>query len=658
LNVKLLGIIQQPFFKPALGAVLAILCGLALWSMPLGDGWVNASYDYLFRFSARPVTNDVVLVLMDKAAHAEFRQERGVHWARARHTQLLEKLAADGCPLVVFDVFFGDATNAIIDNALAAAMRTNSGVVLRAEKVNAKDPDFLHTQPTLPAEPFLSAAGLTNWGVAEVMDPSSIVRQHPPFSWSDHLPSLPRTAARVQGAPLADRPQAGWIRYYGESSNQVAMSYHRALEKPAGYFRGKTVFIGSAPETPQPNDGEKDEFSTPRTRWTRESVGGVEILATQFLNLLNGDWLRRPAPWAEALILIVFGGFLGGGLCRVPRLVATGIAAGVALTVTLGAVLWSYYTNHWFPWLVIAGGQVPCALIWALIPVAAAAKNQALEETVIIPVEEIPGGFGMVWRAQSAIGQWQALKKVYRSKFKGDRGYEMEFEGVKKYKPVSEQHPALLRVEFINRVVSEGFFYYVMELGDAMEPGWEANPTLYKPRTLSSVRLQHPGSRMPVRDCAQIGIVLAEALDYLHSHELTHRDVKPSNVIFVKGRPKLADVGLVTEARLPGEEASRAGTLDYMPRPGETQGTKQADIYALGMLLYVISSGSEPVHFPDLPTILLEQAGHEEFRRLDVVILKACQPDCALRYASAADLRSDLLNLQEWLGARAAGDQQ
>jgi hypothetical protein len=44
---------QHRLFKPAIGAVLAVLCGLFLWATPRGDAWVNASYDYLFRFATR-----------------------------------------------------------------------------------------------------------------------------------------------------------------------------------------------------------------------------------------------------------------------------------------------------------------------------------------------------------------------------------------------------------------------------------------------------------------------------------------------------------------------------------------------------------------------------------------------------------------------------
>lgn len=41
-----------------------------------------------------------------------------------------------------------------------------------------------------------------------------------------------------------------------------------------------------------------------------------------------------------------------------------------------------------------------------------------------------------------------------------------------------------------------------------------------------------------------------------------------------------------------------AGTPGHTPPPPEPTGTKQADIYALGTVLYVISTGQKPVYFP------------------------------------------------------------
>src|SRR5260370_2677396 len=44
---------------------------------------------------------------------------------------------------------------------------------------------------------------------------------------------------------------------------------------------------------------------------------------------------------------------------------------------------------------------------------------------------------------------------------------------------------------------------------------------------------------------------LADALEFLHQNGLTHRDIKPQNVIYINGQPKLANLGLVAEIRPP-----------------------------------------------------------------------------------------------------------
>ena len=97
---------QPELFKSVLGAAVAVLCGLLLWKTPPGEPWVNASYDYLFRFGAHAITNRVTVILMDNGAFDQFHQTRGQAWDRGLHAQLLNRLADDGCDLVVFDSFF------------------------------------------------------------------------------------------------------------------------------------------------------------------------------------------------------------------------------------------------------------------------------------------------------------------------------------------------------------------------------------------------------------------------------------------------------------------------------------------------------------------------------------------------------------------------
>ena len=439
------------------------------------------------------------------------------------------------------------------------------------------------------------------------------------------------------------------------------MSYQYALQEPANYFRNQIVFIGTQPQTSVPDDDEPDKFSTPYTRWTNESSGGVEILVTSFLNLKNGDWLRRPAAGIEFAIFIASGILLGGGLCRMKLLFAGIFAVAGAIAISLAAISLGYFTNYWFPWLVIVGGQIPCALAWAAgTKIYQTQKTAALSRQAVEEIEEAPeipgyvlfhppfgeGAYGKVWLARNAQGQWRALKVIYLAKFDQNLDpYEREFKGISRYKAISDQHPGLLRVDFVSEKL-DGYFYYVMELGDPLEAGWEREPSTYKPRDLVSERTRTHGRRLPVGECVGIGIALADALDFLHRQGLTHRDIKPQNIIFVDGQPKLADMGLIAEIRPPDQERTYIGTPGYMPPPPERPGSPQADIYALGMVLYVLSTGHKAAYFPEIATTLVENRNPAEFFPLNNVILKACQPDCAQRYASAAEMRCALLEIQ------------
>jgi len=659
--VKIEAIGQREFLKSALGAVLAVFCGLMLWQTPLGEPWVNASYDYLFRFGARAVTNRVTLILMDNEAFAQFHQSRSQPWDRGLHARLLNRLADDGCALVVFDSFFQEPRDPAQDQALAGAMRRQQHMVLMAEQAPVTHPALAGAQPLLPLELFLKAAG-TNWGVAW-LDPDfdSIVRRHWPFPSPGPYPSLPWAAARLAGAHLSREPQERWLRYYGRDGAGTQLSYRFALDEPKNYFRGQTVFIGQMPQTSVPGES-PDKFCTPYTRWAGEATGGVEILADSFDNLVNGDWLRRPASWLEALTLVASGLLLAGGLCRLPLPWAAASAGVAGLAVALGGISLSYFTNYWFPWLVIAGGQAPCALGWVFAwEIRQALKKRTVSVSLSFPrpsaaVEQLPetpgyklfhppfgeGAYGKVWLARNARGQWRALKAVYLANFdQNTEPYEREYSGIEKYRRISDQHPGLLRVEFVSERLP-GYFYYVMELGDPLEPGWEREPSTYQPRDLVNARARCRNRRLPVRECVRIGLALSDALDFIHRQGLTHRDIKPQNVIFVNNQPKLADFGLVTDIRPPGQERTLVGTPGYLPPPPERPGTPQADIYALGMVLYVLSTGRNAAYFPEIATTLVAGGAPADFFLLNTVILKACQPEPAQRYASAAEMHRAL----------------
>jgi hypothetical protein len=247
------------------------------------------------------------------------------------------------------------------------------------------------------------------------------------------------------------------------------------------------------------------------------------------------------------------------------------------------------------------------------------------------------GGYGEVWLAKTAVGTFRAVKIVFEKTFTDIRPFEREFNGVLKFEPLSRSHDGLVDVLQVGRNDAAGYFYYVMEVADDVRSGQEIEPDNYLPRTLAQDMAQH--KRLPPEECLRIGVTIASALVFLHHHDLIHRDVKPSNIIFVKGIPKLADIGLVVET---AAAKSYVGTEGFIPPEGP--GTPQADVYSLGKVLYEISTGRDRHEFPELPTLLgdLNRASVE----LNKVILKACRRDPRQRYQTAKTIADDLLRLQ------------
>ncbi len=279
------------------------------------------------------------------------------------------------------------------------------------------------------------------------------------------------------------------------------------------------------------------------------------------------------------------------------------------------------------------------------------------------------GAYGEVWLARSkATGALRAAKIVWRDKFEDERPFQREFEGIQRFEAISRGHPGQLALFHIGRNEEQRCFYYVMELADAVEnpksetrnsnsipsprTGTETalssgavsksgfgDSSTYEPHTLRADLAQ---GRLPTERVLEIGLALSEALEHLHKNGLVHRDVKPSNVIFVNRRPKLADIGLVTDA---SDQCSIVGTEGYLPPEGP--GTPQADIFALGKVLYEAVTGLDRREFPRLPENLRSWPDAGQVFELNEVLLKACASDPKERYAGVDAMVADLQCLRQ-----------
>jgi eukaryotic-like serine/threonine-protein kinase len=266
----------------------------------------------------------------------------------------------------------------------------------------------------------------------------------------------------------------------------------------------------------------------------------------------------------------------------------------------------------------------------------------------VIPDHEVlrkigGGAYGEVWLARGVTGALRAVKVVWREDFEDERGFEREFEGILKFEPISRDHPALVNILHVGRGTYGGaFYYYVMELGDDVATGREINPIEYQPRTLRGDQPQATVERWDTDECIDVGLRLAEALGHLHENGLAHRDVKPSNIIFVNGRAKLADIGLVAARG----QRTFVGTEGFVPPEGP--GSAQADIYSLGKVLYEMATGKDRMDFPELPDDMPSGRGRKRWLELNRVICDVCEPRVSKRgISTAAELAEALRRISK-----------
>lgn len=255
------------------------------------------------------------------------------------------------------------------------------------------------------------------------------------------------------------------------------------------------------------------------------------------------------------------------------------------------------------------------------------------------------GSYGDVWLARSLTGTYRAIKIVWQDRFADSQPFDREFRGLTEFAAISLVDSRQLALLHVGRNDAAGFFYYVMELADDIESGRAIDPAAYHPHTLSEVKKRR--GRLPPSECVAIGLELAQGLASLHERKLVHRDVKPSNVIFVGGLPKLADIGLVSVAE---QARTFVGTEGFVPLEGP--GMPAADVFSLGKVLYELSTGLDRKVFPRLPDDVETMADHAAFLELNEVVLRACEPDPARRHHDAKALIGDLLVLQSGRSVR------
>ncbi|MGH7618647.1 MAG: serine/threonine-protein kinase [Gemmatimonadaceae bacterium] len=199
-------------------------------------------------------------------------------------------------------------------------------------------------------------------------------------------------------------------------------------------------------------------------------------------------------------------------------------------------------------------------------------------------------GQGAVWRVrdlENPTGDLYALKEMRYRKGPMSLAYRRFIREINVMTALSGSHLGIVPV-IAQGIPTEGeawLPFYVMPL---------AAGSLERARDLT-------GALEPV---LRIGIQIAEALEVAHGQGITHRDVKPGNVLLFgdERRPALADFGichLEDEERLTGTDAQTVGSRDYVAPELLGGGPRDAvstrvDIYSLGKTLYAVAAGRDP----------------------------------------------------------------
>lgn len=250
------------------------------------------------------------------------------------------------------------------------------------------------------------------------------------------------------------------------------------------------------------------------------------------------------------------------------------------------------------------------------------------------------GTYGSVWLVQSVLGRCRAAKVVERRAFASSRQYEREWTGVRHFEPISRTHPGFVHILQVGRCPDDTWFYYVMELADDLHRMPVEDCSEYVPRTLRAELDRR--RRLPVLECVLVARTLLLALQVLHHRGLVHRDMKPANIIYVDGVPKLADIGTVATQQHGG---TSVGSVGYHPPEGS--GRPAGDIFSMGRILYEMFSGVAVQELADNLPDLTPRLKNDVERRFYQIIQRSCSFDPRQRPASAAALEQELAALCE-----------
>lgn len=273
------------------------------------------------------------------------------------------------------------------------------------------------------------------------------------------------------------------------------------------------------------------------------------------------------------------------------------------------------------------------------------------------------GGMGAVYLAHRADGQFEqrvAIKLIdlplatdlFRERFRQERQI---LAGL--------QHPYIARM-LDGGITADGDLYLAMEYVDGVP-----------------IHRFSDSRTLTLQQRLALFLRVCEAVQYAHQNLVVHRDLKPDNIFVVDdGTPRLLDFGtaklLSPSLANPGSEMTREGYQSFTPQyasPEQVLGnpiTTASDTYSLGVLLYLLVTGSLPYELKELTTaemlrVICEEPARKPARAvgpdgklssdrkldpdLEAILMKALRKEPLQRYTTSEQFGADV---QAWLDHR------
>ncbi|HZS44844.1 MAG TPA: serine/threonine-protein kinase [Blastocatellia bacterium] len=158
------------------------------------------------------------------------------------------------------------------------------------------------------------------------------------------------------------------------------------------------------------------------------------------------------------------------------------------------------------------------------------------------------------------------------------------------------------------------------------------------------------GAAPSIQAAVEMAAGILAGLQHLHSRRIIHRDLKPANILLQGQEPRLTDFGISRVLKTTGLSGIVAGTPQYMaPEAFAGQRNEQTDIWAVGVILYQMLSGTLPypqTDFSEMAVAVQNTAPRplpssipEPLRQ---IVARALEGNPNRRFHAAAEMKSAL----------------